>query len=476
MMSSLGILRQQQDYVPYKNKGRKFDNNRIFKKINLEPQANFADEVKKYLEKYPNTQHIDIILHDLNGHIRGKRIDINSLKKLDKGCYFPLSIYAMDLDGKVIEETGLGKYIGEPDQLCLPILGSLKPSAIHPEYNAQVYLTMQQEDGTSCPYEPRNVLNKVLQQCNAHKYFPVISAELEFYLYKQDQQRDGQFRPNQCFDMNIPEDYQLILDEVERIAALQDIEIISIVSESAAGQYEINIPHRANVLQLCDQVMSLKQIIKQVAKQHHVHASFLAKPDLAKAGSGMHFHMSLCDALFKNYFSSEDLKQPSQKMLQAISGMIEMMPASMAILAPNINSYRRFQLGQHVPLEANWNINNRNVAIRLPCSDQENQRFEYRVAGADCNPYLCVAVILSGLLYGLTHHIEIKKPSHLLKYPDDHIFLPTNQIESLTQFKKNSFIKEILGKEFCETWYTLKSSEHQSIYNQMTISEKQWDI
>ncbi|MEK5794672.1 glutamine synthetase, partial [Acinetobacter nosocomialis] len=85
-----------------------------------------------YLEKNPNTQHVDIILHDLNGHIRGKRIDIQTLKQLHKGCYVPLSIYAMDLVGKVVEETGLGKYIGEPDYLCLPFLGSLKPCPIQP--------------------------------------------------------------------------------------------------------------------------------------------------------------------------------------------------------------------------------------------------------------------------------------------------------------------------------------------------------
>lgn len=115
-------------------------------------------EVDEYLSLYPHTQHIDICLHDLNGHIRGKRIDVKSLKNLSNGCYFPLSVYAMSLDGKVIEETGLGKYIGEPDRLCLPILDSLQPSALSPELNAQLYLSMQEEDGSDCRYEPRNIL------------------------------------------------------------------------------------------------------------------------------------------------------------------------------------------------------------------------------------------------------------------------------------------------------------------------------
>lgn len=81
----------------------------------------FLNEVDSYLNTYPNTKHVDIFLYDLNGHLRGKRIDISCLKSLDKGCYLPLSIYAMSLDGNVVEETGLGKFVGEPDYLCVPV-------------------------------------------------------------------------------------------------------------------------------------------------------------------------------------------------------------------------------------------------------------------------------------------------------------------------------------------------------------------
>ena len=130
------------------------------KRTYIRSTQSFLKEVDEYLNLYPQTQHIDICLHDLNGHIRGKRIDVKSLK-ISHGCYFPLSVYAMSLDGKVIEETGLGKYIGEPDRLCLPILGSLQPSALSPELNAQLYLSMQEEDGTDCRYEPRNILKNI---------------------------------------------------------------------------------------------------------------------------------------------------------------------------------------------------------------------------------------------------------------------------------------------------------------------------
>ena len=106
---------------------------------------------------------------------------------------------------------------------------------------------------------------------------------------------------------------------------------------------------------------------------------------------------------------------PSRQLLKAISGLIVLLPPSMAVLAPNVNSFRRFKAGNHVPLEANWGMNNRNVAIRIPCSDNENQRLEYRVAGADCNPYLTAALILIGTLHGLTQNLEIPQQATQIK-------------------------------------------------------------
>lgn len=77
----------------------------------------FQREVKKYLERYPLTQHVDVLLTDLNGSFRGKRIPVGGLSKLEKGCYFPASVFAMDILGNVVEEAGLGQELGEPDHV-----------------------------------------------------------------------------------------------------------------------------------------------------------------------------------------------------------------------------------------------------------------------------------------------------------------------------------------------------------------------
>ncbi len=91
-----------------------------------------------------------------------------------------------------------------------------------------------------------------------------------------------------------------------------------------------------------------------------------------------------------------------------LAGMIDLMPSSMALLAPNVNSYRRFQPGMYVPTQASWGHNNRTVALRIPCGDRHNHRVEYRVAGADANPYLVMAAIFAGILHGLDNELPLQ--------------------------------------------------------------------
>ena len=444
----------------------------------LESKADqFLLEVDQYLKQYPATEHIDICLHDLNGHLRGKRIDIKSLKNLSKGCYFPLSVYAMSLEGKVIEESGLGKYIGEPDQLCLPILGSLRPCANQSEKHAQLYLSMKSDNGADCKFEPRNILKRILLSLNQMNYFPVMAGEIEFYLYTQPSHPEHKAEQTQCFDVDAPNRYQTVLENIEIEAKKQNIQITAIVAESSSGQFEINLQHRADILKLCDEIMAIKRIVKQSANIHGLNASFMAKPNMSSAGSGLHFHMSLLNQFQQNICATDELKKPNQRMGQVIAGLLQLMPASMAILAPNINSFRRFQFAHHVPLEANWGVNNRNVAIRLPCADPENCRLEYRVAGADANPYLCISVILIGVLHGLTHDaLQLPKASHEMKAHDARTLLPNHQLEALKRFEKNAVLKQYLGADFMQLWVACKKYEYQLVSNTITDLELQWGL
>jgi gamma-glutamylputrescine synthase len=218
----------------------------------------------------------------------------------------------------------------------------LQPCAIEPETNAQLLLTMKDDRHQECLIEPRNILKRILQQLHEKNYHPCIAAEIEFYLQPLSGEQEVQELITQCFDIHLSDTHQQILDEIEAIAKLQNIIITGIISEASSGQYELNLQHTCDLLKLCDQIMLLKRTIKQIAHKHGFRANFLAKPDLLKAGSGMHFHMSLLDQDQNNIFSPRK-DELSQDLLKVISGLLWLMPSSMAILAPNLNSFRRFK-------------------------------------------------------------------------------------------------------------------------------------
>ncbi|HGY5903143.1 TPA: glutamine synthetase family protein, partial [Serratia marcescens] len=347
--------------------------NPLLAELPASPTRTFRKELEHYLQRYPDTEQLDIYLHDLNGQLRGKRLPIAEAFGLEKGCYFPLSIYALDLHGRVIEESGLGQRAGEPDRLCLPVPGTLRPCARDPERHAQLLLTMQNADGGACELEPRVVLQRVLKRLHERNCFPVVAAELEFYLQDPQHPAEAETCPTQSFAVDAPERHHALLSDIERHARLQNLPLTGVVAEAASGQYELNLHHSRRVLEACDQIMALKRLTRQIAEQHHQHACFMAKPCAHAAGSGLHFHISLQDEHGENLLTGAP-GELSDNMQQAMAGMLALMPASMAILAPNINAFRRFRPGMHVPLRASWGHNNRTVALRLPCADSANQR------------------------------------------------------------------------------------------------------
>lgn len=134
------------------------------------------------------------------------------------------------------------------------------------------------------------------------------------------------------------------------------------------------------MLDACDDALALKRLVRLVAEKHKMHATFMAKPYEEHAGSGMHIHISVMNNKGENVLADAN-GDDSALLKRALAGMIDLMPASMALLAPNVNSYRRFQPGMYVPTRASRGHNNRTVALRIPCGDRDNHRVEYRVAG-----------------------------------------------------------------------------------------------
>ncbi|PKH20191.1 glutamine synthetase [Enterobacterales bacterium CwR94] len=456
-----------------------------FTRLREERTSAFRNEIKAYLERHPETQFVDILLNDLNGVFRGKRIPVTSLPKLDKGCYFPASVFAMDILGNTVEEAGLGQDLGEPDNICFPVAGSLVPSAADPDHLAQLLLSMRNQDGTPFDVEPRNVLERLWQQLGDRGLFPVVAVELEFYLVDKQRDAEGAIQPpcapgsdernmqSQVYSVDNLDHFADVLSDIARLAKLQGIPADGALAESSPGQFEINLHHTKDVLSACDHAVLLKRLIRQVAESHGMNATFMAKPYAEFAGSGMHVHISMLDAADHNAFANDD-GSDSPLLKRALAGMIALMPASMALLAPNVNAYRRFVPDAFVPLQASWGHNNRTVALRIPCGDTENHRVEYRVAGADANPYLVMSAILAGILYGIDTALPLPPAVKGNGYEADGDALPVRQSDALCAFEESHPLQVLLGPRFSTVWHSCKHHELMHFERLITATEIDW--
>ena len=217
-------------------------------------------------------------------------------------------------------------------------------------------------------------------------------------------------------------------------------------------------------------------VINELARQcgHHFDAEGVKVIEFAQSGlkplikfarrMGIQWHV-LVDG------DGED----SALLKRALAGMIDLMPASMALLAPNVNSYRRFQPGMYVPTQASWGHNNRTVALRIPCGERQNHRVEYRVAGADANPYLVMAAIFAGILHGLDNpQLPLQEEVEGNGLEQEGLPFPIRQSDALWEFMQNDHLRERLGERFCHVFHACKHDELLQFERLITETEIEW--
>jgi len=190
----------------------------------------------------------------------------------------------------------------------------------------------------------------------------------------------------------------------------------------------------------------------------------------------MHIHISLKDAEDNLIFGLDDANSTgfNNGIQHAIGGLAETMKEGMAIFCPNANSYRRFQPGFFAPITPNWGPNHRNLSLRIPLSDSENVRIEHRAAGADANPYLVMASVLSGIHYGLKN--EVSPPTMISEGEviGPEVTLPVKWHEALEAFSQAEVLPQYLSKEYCEVFHKCRSCEMDRFTSQISNKDFEW--
>jgi len=424
---------------------------------------------------------LEAFVVDVNGIARGKWVPADRIPEvMNKGIALPRSVYALDVWGCDVPDAGLAVGTGDPDGICMPVENTLLPVTWLTRPTTQLLLSMQEQDGTPFYADPRQVLARVCNFYKEAKLTPVMAAELEFYLIDRRRttrdpvsppsSNEGRWQGWQTQVLSIAElhSFEPLLADIFHACERQNLPADTVVRENGPGQYEVNLKHVNDPLAAADHAFLLKRIVKGVARQHGLDATFMAKPYGDLAGSGMHLHMSMLDENGRNIMAEEN-GAPSEKLRHVVGGMLNTMAEAMLLLAPHANSYRRLTPANHAPTNLTWGLDNRTASIRVITAGKAT-RVEHRVAGADCNPYLAIAGILAGGLYGLRGAIDPGPPISG-EEPEGHATLPINWDDAIDAFDESEVLGEYLGTEYQDLFSACKRQEQAEFRRRVTDVE-----
>ena len=432
----------------------------------------------RYLENN-RLDEVECVIADLPGIARGKAVPAG---KWETQAHFhlPNSIFFQTITGDWGEAAGPEGFV-EPDMILKPDLATATAAPWAEDGTLQVIHDAFDQKGRPVPFSPRNVLKRVVQAYADIGMKPVVAPEMEFYLVARNIDPAKPIEPmmgrtgrpaagRQAYSMSAVDDYGPVIDDIYEYAEIQGIEIDGIAQEGGAGQLEINLKH-GDPVTLADQVFYFKRLIREAALKHDCFATFMAKPIEGEPGSAMHIHHSVLDAEGRNIFTGKGGGE-TDAFFHFIGGLQEHLPSVIAVMAPYVNSYRRYVRDHAAPINLEWGRDNRTTGIRIPVSPPAARRVENRLAGMDCNPYLCIAASLACGLLGLKNEVRPDKRYRGDAYDGDDD-IPQGLYAALELFDSAKEMHEILGPEFARVYSIVKHTEYNEFLQVISPWERE---
>jgi glutamine synthetase len=330
--------------------------------------------------------------------------------------------------------------------------------------------------------DPRWVLKRQIESAQKLGYQMMAGCEAEFFLFH----RTPEGSPSRIthdsggyFDLTPVDLGEVARRDIVNVLELMGFEVEAAHHEVAQGQHEIDFRY-SDALTTADDLATFKFVVRNIALQHGLHATFMPKPIFGQNGSGMHTHQSLFEDGENVFFDAKAPDQMSKIMRWYVGGLLRHARSFCAVTNPLVNSYKRLVPGYEAPVNVAWSHHNRSPLVRIPARRGKGTRLELRMPDPSANPYLALAVQLAAGLDGIRGKSNPPEPVDRniweLSVRDRRKYkiaeLPRDLGEAVDLMKRSTFMKQVLGDHVYQNFLAAKEQEWQDYIAQV----HDWEI
>jgi glutamine synthetase len=397
---------------------------------------------------------------DMVGRLMGKRLSPRKLEAfVDRGVAMSACTFGWDVaQGIGLEVPYAGWHTGWHDVLLMPDLATLRPCAWL-EGTALVLCDLV-EEGDHRPLEiaPRRILQRQLAALAADGYEADVGTELEFYLYREsyDDLRRSQYREltpttlmHADYTVQQVNTWEPFFRRLRRCLDDSGLDVELSQGEWGLGQWEINLTY-GDALGMADRHAVFKLAVHDVAAQAGLSATFMPKPSADTVGSSCHVHLSLREGERHAFFDPEGEHHAGPLLRHAVAGLLTHATPLMAWYAPTVNAYRRTSSSEFAGHGLSWGWDNRTVSCRVLGDSPASTRLEWRVPGADVNPYLAVAGVVASVRDGIARRLDPGQPFEGDAYQAEVVRFPEHLGLAAEAFVASAFNVEVFGPDVVE--------------------------
>jgi glutamine synthetase len=429
----------------------------------------------------------DVLARARADHVRFLRLQFTDILGVNKNVEVPASQFGKALAGDIMfDGSAIEGFVRteESDMLLRPDLATFRvlPWGDPETRVARVICDITMPDGTPFAGDPRAVLKRQIARAADAGFTMMAGMEAEFFLFRPTDEGRPTTQTHDVggyFDLapvDLGEDARrAIVDLLQRMG----FEIEAAHHEVAHGQHEIDFRY-ADALTTADNIATFRWVVKHVARQFGLVASFMPKPIFGQNGSGMHTHQSLFRDGQNAFFDAKAEWQLSRTALHYIGGLLRHARGLCAVTNPLVNSYKRLVPGYEAPVNVAWSMRNRSPMIRVPDRRGAGTRIELRTPDPAANPYLALAVMLAAGLEGIDTQAEWREPVNQniweMSYRERRRLriddLPQDLNEACDALEKDEVVQAALGEHVAEHYLNAKRQEWREYVTQVS----QWEL